>query len=203
MGDVQLSTPAEAPATEAVETNPAPEVTLNEHGYPANTPVAEMSAEHQAAYYKHHSRLWESRAKENRNTAERLRQEQANAPVKDQTDEVNSLRQQIESLRAQQDDERFSMAFSSAVKQANAPHLETLKSALNRDMFRDDDGRIDTAKVAEYVSSLAPTNAVPQQPAAAPGLPVGFSQKTTPEKGSAAAGHELYANYKKNNSVNF
>lgn len=203
MGDVQLSTPAEAPATEAVETNPAPEVTLNEHGYPANTPVAEMSAEHQAAYYKHHSRLWESRAKENRDTAERLRQEQANAPVKDQTDEVNSLRQQIESLRAQQDDERFSMAFFSAVKQANAPHLETLKSTLNRDMFRDDDGRIDTAKVAEYVSSLAPTNAVPQQPAAAPGLPVGFSQKTTPEKGSAAAGHELYANYKKNNPVNF
>lgn len=202
MGDVQLSTPAEAPATEADETN-TPEVTLNEHGYPANTPVAEMSAEHQAAYYKHHSRLWESRAKENRNTAERLRQEQANALVKDQTDEVNSLRQQIESLRAQQDDERFSMAFSSAVKQTNAPHLETLKSTLNRDMFRDEDGRIDTAKVAEYVSSLAPTNAVPQQPAAAPGLPVGFSQKTTPEKGSAAAGHELYANYKKNNPVNF
>ena len=202
MGDVQLSTPAEAPATEADETN-TPEVTLNEHGYPANPPVAEMSAEHQAAYYKHHSRLWESRAKENRNTAERLRQEQANAPVKDQTDEVNSLRQQIESLRAQQDDERFSMAFSSAVKQTNAPHLETLKSTLNRDMFRDEDGRIDTAKVAEYVSSLAPTNAVPQQPAAAPGLPVGFSQKTTPEKGSAAAGHELYANYKKNNPVNF
>nr|DAK16386.1 MAG TPA: hypothetical protein [Caudoviricetes sp.] len=203
MSDEQLSAPAESSATEAVEANPAPEVTLNEHGYPANTPVAEMSAEHQAAYYKHHSRLWESRAKENRNTAERLRQEQANAPVKDQTDEVNSLRQQIESLRAQQDDERFSMAFSSAVKQANAPHLETLKSTLNRDMFRDDDGRIDTAKVAEYVSSLAPTNAVPQQPAAAPGLPVGFSQKTTPEKGSAAAGHELYANYKKNNPVNF
>lgn len=202
MGDVQLSTPAEAPATEADEKN-TPEVTLNEHGYPANTPVAEMSAEHQAAYYKHHSRLWESRAKENRNTAERLRQEQANAPVKDQTDEVNSLRQQIESLRAQQDDERFSMAFSSAVKQTNAPHLETLKSTLNRDMFRDEDGRIDTAKVAEYVSSLAPTSAVPQQPAAAPGLPVGFSQKTTPEKGSAAAGHELYANYKKNNPVNF
>lgn len=203
MSDEQLSAPAESSATEAVETNTTPEVTLNEHGYPANTPVAEMSAEHQAAYYKHHSRLWESRAKENRNTAERLRQEQANAPVKDQTDEVNSLRQQIESLRAQQDDERFSMAFSSAVKQANAPHLETLKSTLNRDMFRDEGGRIDTAKVAEYVSSLAPTNAVPQQPAAAPGLPVGFSQKTTPEKGSAAAGHELYANYKKNNPVNF
>lgn len=203
MSDEQLSAPAESSATEAVETNPAPEVTLNEHGYPDNTPVAEMSAEHQAAYYKHHSRLWESRAKENRNTAERLRQEQANAPVNDRSDEVNSLRQQIESLRAQQDDERFSMAFSAAVKQANAPHLETLKSTLNRDMFRDDDGRIDTAKVAEYVSSLAPTNAVPQQPAAAPGLPVGFSQKTTPEKGSAAAGHELYANYKKNNPVNF
>lgn len=202
MSDGQLNAPAEASATEAVETT-TPEVVLNEHGYPANTPVAEMSAEHRAAYYKHHSRLWEARAKENRNTAERLRQEQANAPVSDHSDEVNSLRQQIESLRAQQDDERFSMAFSAAVKQVNAPHLETLKSTLNRDMFRGDDGRIDTAKVAEYVSSLAPTNAAPPQPQTAPGLPVGFSQKVASEKGSAAAGHELYANYKKNNPVQF
>lgn len=203
MSDGQLSVPAEETVTEAVESNSAPEVTLNEHGYPANTPVAEMSAEHQAAYYKHHSRLWEARAKENRNTAERLRQEQENAPVNDRSDEVNTLRQQIESLRAQQDDERFSMAFSTAVQQAGAPHLETLKSTLNRDMFRDEDGRIDTAKVSEYVRSLAPTHAAPQQPQAAPGLPRGFSQTATTEKGSAAAGHELYANYKKNNPVKF
>ncbi|KPC89950.1 hypothetical protein ADL27_38705 [Streptomyces sp. NRRL F-6602] len=37
-------------------------VQLNEHGYPDNTPTAEMSAEHQAAYWKHHARKHEQRA---------------------------------------------------------------------------------------------------------------------------------------------
>ncbi|MFD7646340.1 hypothetical protein ACFV5M_01560 [Streptomyces albidoflavus] len=35
---------------------------LNEHGYPDATPVADMAAEHQAAYWKHHARKHEQRA---------------------------------------------------------------------------------------------------------------------------------------------
>ncbi|MEW1551356.1 hypothetical protein [Streptomyces tsukubensis] len=35
---------------------------LNEHGYPDSTPVADMSAEQQAAYWKHHARKHEARA---------------------------------------------------------------------------------------------------------------------------------------------
>ncbi|MFD0276168.1 hypothetical protein ACFVHB_20005 [Kitasatospora sp. NPDC127111] len=33
------------------------------NGFPENTPVAEMSHEHQAAYWRHHSRRWETVAK--------------------------------------------------------------------------------------------------------------------------------------------
>lgn len=35
---------------------------LNEHGYPDATPVVEMEATHQAAYWKHHARKHEQRA---------------------------------------------------------------------------------------------------------------------------------------------
>lgn len=36
---------------------------VNEHGFPDATPVADMAAEHQAAYWRHHSRKWEQTAK--------------------------------------------------------------------------------------------------------------------------------------------
>ncbi|MEU3986190.1 hypothetical protein AB0F77_40045 [Streptomyces sp. NPDC026672] len=36
---------------------------VNEHGYPDNTPWRDMSAEHQAAYWQHHSKKWETAAK--------------------------------------------------------------------------------------------------------------------------------------------
>ncbi|MYR43057.1 DUF4355 domain-containing protein [Streptomyces sp. SID5910] len=35
---------------------------VNEHGFPDNTPWRDMSAEHQAAYWQHHSKKWEQRA---------------------------------------------------------------------------------------------------------------------------------------------
>jgi hypothetical protein len=35
---------------------------VNEHGFPDNTPTAEMSPEHQVAYWRHHARKHEARA---------------------------------------------------------------------------------------------------------------------------------------------
>ncbi|MFI7096438.1 hypothetical protein [Streptomyces lydicus] len=46
--------------TGTAATGGAPEV--NEHGFPDNTPTAEMSPEHQVAYWKHHARKHEQRA---------------------------------------------------------------------------------------------------------------------------------------------
>jgi hypothetical protein len=36
---------------------------LNEHGYPDATPVANMAPEHQTAYWRYHSKKWETTAK--------------------------------------------------------------------------------------------------------------------------------------------
>ncbi|MFJ9694952.1 hypothetical protein [Kitasatospora sp. NPDC101183] len=41
---------------------PADQPTVNDHGYPDATPVAEMTHEHQAAYWRHHARKHEQRA---------------------------------------------------------------------------------------------------------------------------------------------
>jgi hypothetical protein len=52
---------------------------LNEHGYPDNTPHTEMSPEHQAAYWRYHSKKWETTAKSAPDAAEleRLRAAEA------------------------------------------------------------------------------------------------------------------------------
>lgn len=53
--------------------------TVNEHGYPDATPVADMTPEHQAAYWKHHARKHEAAAKSAPDAAEleRLRAAEA------------------------------------------------------------------------------------------------------------------------------
>ncbi|MEU7243427.1 hypothetical protein [Streptomyces sparsogenes] len=70
-----MSTPVE-PTTSP--TTPA----VNEHGFPDATPVAEMSAEHQAAYWKHHARKHEARANSAPDAAELERLRQADEELK-------------------------------------------------------------------------------------------------------------------------
>ncbi|MFC8583237.1 hypothetical protein ACFUGD_01465 [Streptomyces sp. NPDC057217] len=52
---------------------------VNEHGYPDNTPTADMTPEHQVAYWKHHARKHEAAAKSAPDAAEleRLRAAEA------------------------------------------------------------------------------------------------------------------------------
>ncbi|MFJ3084487.1 hypothetical protein ACIPJG_32685 [Streptomyces halstedii] len=54
-------------------------VTVNEHGYPDNTPTADMTPEHQVAYWKHHARKHEAASKAAPDAAEleRLRAAEA------------------------------------------------------------------------------------------------------------------------------
>ena len=76
---------AEAAAAAAQEDGAgAATPTVNEHGFPSDTPLTQMSVEHQAAYWKHMSRKHEATAK--------------NAP---KADEVEALKAQLEALQAQ------------------------------------------------------------------------------------------------------
>ncbi|MFE0326340.1 hypothetical protein ACFW08_05925 [Streptomyces sp. NPDC058960] len=85
---------------------------VNEHGFPDATPVAEMSAEHQAAYWRHHSRKWEQTAKAAPDAAEleRLRAaeaELAQRKAADMTDaerlkaEADAAKAEAEAAKAQ------------------------------------------------------------------------------------------------------
>ncbi|MER7922187.1 DUF4355 domain-containing protein [Streptomyces sp. NPDC096057] len=60
--------------------NGAPQV--NEHGYPDNTPIAGMTPEHQAAYWKHQSRKHEARASAVPDAAELERLRKADEDLK-------------------------------------------------------------------------------------------------------------------------
>ncbi|MET9480935.1 hypothetical protein [Streptomyces sp. NPDC006638] len=61
---------------------PAIPPAVNEHGFPDNTPVADMPAEHQVAYWKHHARKHEQRANQAPDAAELERLRQADADLK-------------------------------------------------------------------------------------------------------------------------
>jgi hypothetical protein len=74
----------------------APQV--NEHGYPDATPIAEMSAEHQAAYWKHQSRKHEQRASAAPDAAEleRLRAAEAELATRKAAELTETERLQAE-----------------------------------------------------------------------------------------------------------
>ncbi|MFD5198790.1 hypothetical protein ACFWM7_01205 [Streptomyces sp. NPDC058375] len=55
---------------------------VNEHGYPDNTPTADMSTEHQVAYWKHHARKHEAASKAGPDAAELERLRQADEELK-------------------------------------------------------------------------------------------------------------------------
>jgi membrane protein involved in colicin uptake len=69
---------------------------LNEHGYPDATPIAEMSTEHQAAYWKHQSRKHEQRASQAPDAAELERLKERDAALKKLEDEQLTETQRVQ-----------------------------------------------------------------------------------------------------------
>ncbi|WDM16745.1 DUF4355 domain-containing protein [Streptomyces lavenduligriseus] len=85
-----MSTPTE-PTTPAAPT-------VNEHGYPDNTPVVDMSAEHQVAYWKYHARKHQQRAESAPDAAEleRLRAAEAELATRKAAELTETERLQAE-----------------------------------------------------------------------------------------------------------
>ncbi|MEV4939552.1 hypothetical protein [Streptomyces zaomyceticus] len=69
---------------------------VNEHGYPDNTPTADMSPEHQVAYWKHHARKHEQRANAGPDEAELTRLRARDAALKAVEDEQLTETQRIQ-----------------------------------------------------------------------------------------------------------
>lgn len=89
---------------------------LNEHGYPEATAVADMSAEHQAAYWRYHSKKWETTAKAAPDATELERLRKADADLKArQAAELS----ETERLQKERDD-AAALAAANAAKAAEA-----------------------------------------------------------------------------------
>jgi membrane protein involved in colicin uptake len=76
---------------------------VNEHGYPDGTPTADMTPEHQIAYWKHHARKHEQRANTAPDAAEleRLRAAAAELATRKAADLTESERLQAEKQAAE------------------------------------------------------------------------------------------------------
>ncbi|MFB7479581.1 hypothetical protein ACFUEM_08475 [Streptomyces anulatus] len=77
---------------------------LNEHGFPDNTPTADMAPEHQVAYWRHHARKHEQRANAAPDSAEleRLRAADAELATRKAAELSDVERVQAEKATAEQ-----------------------------------------------------------------------------------------------------
>jgi len=180
----QVPPPSPSPAPAAESAQPATG-TDGDRGYPQGVPLEQMSADQREAYWKHHARQWEDRAKA-RSDYDDLK---AKAGQYDQLVASQATDQEKAIAAARAEGERVATGRAAIVlvdahvraglQQRLQPHqVEALASNLNHQHFLGADGlTVDAAKVAAFVNTVAPT----QQPAvtvpaatAAPGaLPVG------------------------------
>lgn len=191
----QVQAPAQAPAQ--VQANETADDEGKANGrWPANTPVAEMTPDERANYWKFHSRKHEDEAKNLREQIEAL-QEQNAAPVNTDDEESGSIDSKV-SAAVREAEER--------IRQDNATRLVNaeLKAAaalagvdisahtefLNVSKFIDpQSGDVDTEKIDGFIQSL------PSGERKARGLPGDFGGHK-PYSGATGldVGREIYRN---------
>lgn len=102
---------------------------VNEHGYPDATPVADMTSEHQVAYWKHHARKHEAAAKSAPDAAELERLRAAEA-------ELNTRRaaelSETERLQKERDEAAAEAATAKAERDAAARKALLLEVAADK-----------------------------------------------------------------------
>ncbi|MFI7608792.1 hypothetical protein ACIBTV_27280 [Micromonospora sp. NPDC049366] len=172
--------PANAPVPQP---NPAPATGNGEHGFPENTPLAQMNDAQQAAYWRYHARKHEARAnsmsdyeqlKAKAAEADQLRQ----AAMSEQERAVEAAR--VEGRRAALDESGAALVeqFMTAALHGrlDTAQITALISPLDRKQFLTADGlRVDTDKVNAWAAVAAPVApaapAVPPAQAAPPATP--------------------------------
>lgn len=122
-----------------------------EQAWPADTPVAEMTVEQRAAYWKHHSRRHEQNAKDLREQVERLEQQVAAKSEPQGEDPVATA--QEEARR-----EIFEARFDAAAAKHPDTDYSTLRKHLALETFIGEDGKI-SREVLEALFESLPSGA--------------------------------------------
>ncbi len=143
--------------------------------FPANTPVAEMTAEQQAAYWKHQSRRHESRAKAFGDLSpERLAELREKAARQDELEhelssEADKRERAAREAAQSEADARYrpmlaETAFRVAIGDRKTDdEITDFLADLNMARFITDEGKVDTAKVLARVEQFAPAKGDQQQ----------------------------------------
>lgn len=139
---------------------------LRASGVPGDVPVAEMSLEHQAAY-------WKARARDNERRATRAEREAARTDPPEGAAGAGKATPPEPSAPAGLSPERLEV-FEARVEAALAARPDyrgvDLAKYLNPSHFVDGDGRVDREAVDTFISSLPEGKATPQTPPTPPGL---------------------------------
>jgi hypothetical protein len=151
-------------------------------GFPAETPVKDMTIDQQAAYWKHQSRKHEERSKAfDGLTPETL------ASLREKADQHDALERELMSDKdkaiatardeaAAETTAKFAEKLvkaefkSASAGRLDADRLNNILAPLDLTRFLDKNGDVDETKVAAYVDSVAPKAPVQQRGPSATGL---------------------------------
>jgi len=121
--------------------------------FPANTPVAEMTAAQQAAYWKHQSKKHERTSKDNFNELEKVRKANQTAEEK-ALDQARSEGEKAGIAKAAPKLVRAEMVVA-ANGRLTGKAIDSLLESLDHTKLLSDDGDVDTDKVAALIEGIA------------------------------------------------
>lgn len=163
-----VPTPPVTPPAPPVADPPAPTAPPVDKGYPDNTPVAEMTYQQQAAYYKAQSRKQEERVKAYGGlTTEQI------ADLRDKAEKHDKLERELMSDSAKavaeakdaakkEADAKYAPLLvqakfeAAAAGRIEAERLTTILEPLDMSKFLTATGEVDAAKVSAFVEQVAP-----------------------------------------------
>lgn len=153
------TTPETSETPETTDVVQPPATGTTENGFPANTPIAEMTAEQQAAYWRDKAQSHEKRLKAER---ERKAAEIEAARVAALPDQERAVAEAKAAGRAEALKEAGANLARAEFKAAAAGRLSpALIAALDTSPYINDDGTVDTDAIARFVSDNAPPPAAP------------------------------------------
>lgn len=186
--------PTNDPPTDPPADPPAPHTPPADKGFPEGTPVAEMSVEQQAAYWKFQSRRHEDRvkaygdispekARESLSLAEQLRQ----AALSDQERAVEEAKAEARAAAIAENAPRLVAAEFRAAAAGKLTDAQTqaLVEDLDLTKYLTDKGEVDIEKVTKKVDAFAP--AAPKTP------PLGQGHRSGTPGSGVSTGADLYA----------
>lgn len=140
-------------------------------GFPANTPLAEMTVEQQAAYHKYHSRKWQQRAEavsdyeQQKADAEKWRQfqEEQKTPAQKLIDEARADERAKVLAESTNKISEAMLRTTLQLRGKNAEQIDQILSTTNLEAFAAD-GDVDTDKVAAYADLIAGPVSDPKWP---------------------------------------